>query len=146
MISVLDFVNRVRALTGASPLPGLPLLGTEPDDEERDVLRSALGVSVGASEHSDWSTQGRWVMRFHDASNAERVASALGQEWLDEPPEVALPDALVDLAVSEHFAVVVEDDEGWLRGWWAPGDDGHPEFFTPSDPLVPTGGGTTSNQ
>jgi hypothetical protein len=141
VISVLDFVNHVRALTATSPLPGLPLLGTQPDDEERDVLGSALSVSVGASEHPDWSARGRWVMRFHDASTAQRVATALGQEWLAEPPEVVLPDALVDLAVSEHYDVVVEDDEGWVRGWWAPaGDDGLPEFLTPSDPLVPFGG------
>jgi hypothetical protein len=103
------------------------------------VLGSALGISVGGSEHPEWSARGRWVIRFDDASVAHRVASSLGQEWLTEPAEVVLPDALVDLAVSNHYGVVVEDDEGWVRGWWVPDDDGLPEFITPTDPLVPCG-------
>lgn len=144
MISVLEFVNRVRAQLGEPALPGLPLLGTEADDEERDVLGTALGAAVGDSEHPEWSQGGRWVMRFADASTAERVAAGLGQDWVAEPPEVLLPGVLVDLAVSEHFDVVVEDDEGWVRGWWVPGEDGLPEFFTPNDPLVSTDGSGAS--
>lgn len=62
MISVLDFVNRVRQLLGSAPLPGLPLLGTEADEEERDVLGSALEVPIGASKHPALSSLGRWVM------------------------------------------------------------------------------------
>ena len=133
VISVLDYVNRVRALLGSPVLPGLPLLDTEADAEGHDVLGTALGVPIGGSEHPVWSARDRWVMRCSDASTAERVATALGSEWVAEPPEVALPDELVDLAVSEHYDVVVEDDEGWVRGWWIPDDDGLPVFITPND-------------
>lgn len=139
MISVLAYVNWVRALLGSPALPGLPLLGTEADREGRDVLASALGVLIGGSEHRDWSPE-RWMMRLDDAATAERVATALGQEWVAEPPEVRLPDDLIDLAVSQHYGVVVEDEEGWVRGWWVPDDDGFPAFVTPEDPLVPAGG------
>ena len=140
MISVLDYVNRVRVLLGSSVLPGLPLLGTEADAEGRDVLGMALGVPIGGSEHPDWAFRERWVMRFDDASTAERVATVLGSEWVVAPPEVVLPDELVDLAVSEHYDVVVEDEEGWVRGWWIPDDDGLPAFVTPNDLLVPNAG------
>ena len=140
VISVLDYVNRVRALLGSSVLPGLPLLGTEADAEGRDVLGTALGVQIGWSEHPDWAIRERWVMRFDDASTAARVATALGAEWVAKPPEVVLPDELVDLAVAEHLDVVVEDEEGWVRGWWIPDADGLPAFLTPNDLLVPNAG------
>ena len=137
-ISVLAYVNRVRALLGSPAVPGLPLLGTDADDEHRGVLGSALGAPIGGSEHPGWSSD-RWVMRVDDASTAERVAKELGQDWAGEPPEVTLPDALIDLAVAQHYDVVVEDDEGWVRGWWVPDGDGFPEFLTPADLLVPSG-------
>lgn len=143
MTSVLDYVNRVRVLLGSSVLPGLPLLGTEADAEGRDVLGTALGVPIGRSEHPDWASRERWVMRFDDVSTAERVATALGSEWVATPPEVVLPGELVDLAVSEHYDVVVEDEEGWVRGWWIPDDDGLPVFLTPNDLLVPGAGPST---
>lgn len=140
MISVLDYVNRVRALLGSPVLPGLPLLGTGADAEGRDILGTALGVPIGGSERHDGSFGERWVMRFDHTSTAERVATALASEWVAEPPEVVLPDELVDLAVAEHYDVVVEGEEGWLRGWWIPDDDGLPAFRTSSDLLIPSGG------
>jgi hypothetical protein len=112
VISALEYVNRVRALLGSTVLPGLPFLDTDADAEGRDVLGTALGAPIGGSEHPDWSARDRWVMRFGDATTAERVATALGSEWVSEPPEVVLPEALVDLAVSDHYDVVVEDEEG----------------------------------
>ena len=88
VISVLDYVNRVRILLGNPVLPGLPLLGTEADAEGRDILGTALGVPIGGSERPDGSFRERWVMRFEHASTAERVATALASGWGAEPPEV----------------------------------------------------------
>ncbi len=51
-------------------------------------------------------------MRFDHASTAERVATALGQTWVAEPSEVTLPEALIDLTVSQHFDVVVVERTG----------------------------------
>lgn len=79
VISVLDFVNQVRALLGSPALPALALLGTEVDDEERGVVGSALGVPIGGSEHPGWSCRGCWVMRFANSRIAERAATRLGQ-------------------------------------------------------------------
>ena len=107
------------------------------------MLGSALSVPVGGSDHPNWSHE-RWVIRLEDASTAERVGTALGQEWVAEPPEVALPDAVTDLAVSQHYEVVVDDDEGWVRGWWIPDDDGLPSFVTPTDLLIPVDGSDAS--
>jgi hypothetical protein len=134
-ISVLEFINRVRGACGKEPFVHVPLLGTRADDEEGDVLAAALELSVGRSNNKEWAARDGWVMRFDDVAVAKRVAHALGVEWVAEPPEVRLPDALVDLSVSQHYAVV-EDEEGWLRGWWIPDANGLPEFCTPHDPLV----------
>jgi hypothetical protein len=39
--------------------------------------------------------------------------------------------------VSQHFDVVVGDDDGFVRGWWVSDDDaGVPVFLTPSDLLI----------
>jgi hypothetical protein len=43
----------------------------------------------------------------------------------------------VDLAVSGHQEVIVEDDEGWVRGWWVPHEGEVAAFITPDEPLVP---------
>jgi hypothetical protein len=133
-ISVLEFINRVRAVLRYPALLALPVVGTD------DVLESALGLGVGGAENMHWELERRWVMRFDLAWLAERVATALALEWVAEPPEVALPDALIDLAVSEHLEVVVEDDEGWVRGWWVPDTAGLPRFLTPDDRIVEIGG------
>jgi hypothetical protein len=138
VLSVLDFINRVRVLQDLSQWDALPLIETETDDERGDVVAFALGVPVGESEQPDWATNGRWVMRFPDGVIARRVGIVCGLEWLADPPEVRLPDALVDLAVSQHHDVVVSDEAGFVRGWWVPGDeDGMPVFRTPTDPLIP---------
>ncbi len=142
MVSVLDFINRVRTLQDLGEWGALPLLRTEADDEHHDVVASALGVSVGESEHHDWAAQGRWVMRFADRLTARRIGIVTGLEWRGDPPEVQLPDALVDLAVSQHLDIVVRDDVGFVRGWWVPGDDdGMPVFLAVTDPLIPANGG-----
>jgi hypothetical protein len=68
---------------------------------------------------------------------ARRVGIVTSLDWMAEPPEVSLPDALVDLAVSQHHDVVVGDAVGYVRGWWVPHADGSPVFLTPADPLIP---------
>ncbi len=85
-------------------------------------------------------------MHFAEPWIAEQVATSLGLESVAEPPEVALPDALVDVAVSEQFDVVVEDDEGWVRGWWVPDAEGIPEFITPSDAIVELRSGRSESE
>jgi len=138
VVSVLDFINRIRTLQQLDEWNALPLLGAEADDEHNDVVAAALGVPVGESEHPDWAAQGHWVMRFPDRLTARRVGIVCGLAWLPEPPEVRLPDALVDLAVSQHLDVVVRDDVGFVRGWWVPDEqNGMPVFLTPTDPLIP---------
>jgi hypothetical protein len=138
VVSVLAFINRIRTLRDLDEWSALPLLGTEADDDHNDVVAAALGVPVGESEHPEWGAQSRWVMRFADRLTARRVGIACGLEWVPEPPEVRLPDALVDLAVSQHLDVVVRDEVGYVRGWWVPDEEsGMPVFVTPTDPLIP---------
>jgi len=139
-ISVLAFINAVRAELRRPALPALPYVGTD------DVLAAALGVEVDGAENLHWELAGRWVMHFAEPWIAEQVATSLGLESVAEPPEVALPDALVDVAVSEQFDVVVEDDEGWVRGWWVPDAEGIPEFITPSDAIVELRSGRSESE
>jgi hypothetical protein len=134
--SIIDFADAVRALCGRPHRRALPLANCERDSDERCVVAAALGVSVGESAHPSWAVDGRWVMRFADPATARRVGIGLDQPWRAEPAEVLLPDALVNLAVSHHYGVVVPDDGGDVRGWWLPGADGLPVFCTPTDPLI----------
>jgi hypothetical protein len=115
--SVLGFINRIRIMLDLPELGALSLLGTEPDHEFNSVLSAALEVPVGESAHPEWAEQGRWVMRFAGGMTARRVGIVTSLDWLAEPPEVRLPDALVDLAVSQHLDVVVGDGVGYVRGW-----------------------------
>lgn len=75
----------------------LPLLGTEPDSERDRVLAAAFGLPVGESDILNGPGRARWVMRFHERLTARRVGIVIRQDWLAAPPEVRLPDALVDL-------------------------------------------------
>lgn len=115
--SVLDFVNRVRALLGLEVVPDIRLAGTEQDDETNCIVANALGVPVGPS-HDDRGGELRWVMRLPDPAVAEMLGLATGLEWRFEPAEVALPEELIDLAVSHHFAAVEGDRRGALSAWW----------------------------
>jgi hypothetical protein len=82
LVSVLDFVNRVRTLQGLGERVALPLLGTEADDEHSDAVASALGVPVGESEHPQWAEGARWVMRFPERRIARDVGMVTGLDWL----------------------------------------------------------------
>jgi len=139
VISVLEFVNRVRALQGLPACGGLALRGIAPDGEHC-IISAALGVPIDLSVHPEWSARGCWVMRFARWETAWRVGIGMDLPWLARPPQVCLPDALVDLAVSENLDVVVGDESGFVRGWWVPDDDGFPCFLTPTEPLIDDGG------
>jgi hypothetical protein len=76
------------------------------------------------------------VRRFDDPLTARKVGIIARQPWHAEPPEVALPDAVGDLMLSQSLDVAVADEICFLGGWWVPDDDGFPVFFTPTDPLI----------
>lgn len=117
-LSVLGFINGVRRLLGVNGVPWIPLAGTEQDDEANCIVANALGLPVGASDHDDWGRDSQWVMRVPTAAVAQMVGLATGLEWRANPAEVALPEELIDLAVSYHFAAVEGDDLGRLTAWW----------------------------
>lgn len=137
MASLLDFINRVRTLQDLPAHPAVSLADTEPDDEEKCVLGHALGVPVGGSDAK--GRDDKLVMRFNERLVARRVGIVMGLSWTPEPPEVDLPDALVDLTVAQHFGYVEADDIGFLRGWWVPEgpEDTQMCFYTPDDQLLP---------
>jgi hypothetical protein len=116
--SVLGFVNRIRDLLGSDDLPSIRLAGTEQDDETNCIVANALGVPVGASDHHDWDSDSKWVMRLPSATIAQLISRATDLEWRADPAEVALPKELIDLAVSYHFAAVEGDELGRLTAWW----------------------------
>lgn len=142
MASLVDFIDRVRTLQDLPPHGAVALAGTDPDDEDACVLAVALGcrvTSVGGDDGGgpEWL----YAMRFDDRLLARRIGVVLGLEWRAEPPAVRLPDAVMDLAVSQHLGKVEADDVGFLRGWWVPmGDEGEGEweYLTPyDDDLLP---------
>jgi hypothetical protein len=92
--SVVGFVNGVRSLLGLHDLPCIWLAGTEQDDETNCVVANALGLPVGASDHDDWSTGSKWVMRLRSNNGARLVGLASGLDWRVNPAEVALPEEL----------------------------------------------------
>lgn len=116
--SVLGFVKGLRTLLGLSDLPCIWLAGTEQDDETNCIVANALGLPVGASDHDDWGSESKWVMRLPSAAAAQIVGFATGLDWRADPAEVALPEELIDLAVSHHFAAVESDELGALAAWW----------------------------
>lgn len=116
--SVLGFVNRIRGLLGRDGLSWIWLAGTEQDDETNCIVANALGVPVGASDHDDWDSDSKWVMRLPTAAIAQIIGVQAGLDWRADPGEVALPEELIDLAVSYHFAAVEGDDLGRLTAWW----------------------------
>jgi hypothetical protein len=52
------------------------------------------------------------------------AAVATRSAWLPDRCEVALPSALVDLAVSCHFGLVETDEQGYLLAWSVPSTRG----------------------
>ncbi len=118
-------------------LSAVLVAGTERDDDKKCILASALGVPVSGRD----ALGQEWVMRFSDRLVARRVGIVMGLAWRPDPPEVTLPDALVDLCVSEHFGVIEVDDIGFLKCWWVPqGPNGTHLFpFAPTDDLVDDG-------
>jgi hypothetical protein len=83
-------------------------------------------------------------MRFEDRLTARRIGVVTGQEWIAEPPEVDLPDALIDLAVASHYDLVEPDEWGFVAGWWVPDDEAELAWHTPTDELVPGDCGVSS--
>lgn len=74
---------------------------------------------------------GRLVDAKLDVGRESSIPYAVGEPWHSDPHEVRLPDELIDLAVSQHFNVVVSDGRGIVRGWWIPDEEGMPLFVTP---------------
>jgi hypothetical protein len=118
MASLLEWVNSVRTLLDRPELPGIELDRTERDDDENCVVAMALGQPVGPSAASEDALD--WVIRFDDGRVARRVGIIMGLKWRPEPPEVDLPEAVVDLAVSHHRGWVEADELGFLLAWWVP--------------------------
>jgi hypothetical protein len=136
-MSVLGFVNDIRGLLGCDALPWIWLAGTEQDDETNCIVANALGVPVGASDHDDWDSDSTWVMHLPSAAIAEMIGLATGLDWRADPAEVALPEELIDLAVSYHFAAVEGDELGRLTAWWVlDADTSEWLRFTPTQTTV----------
>ncbi len=135
--SVLGLVNGIRGLLGRDLLSWIWLAGTEQDDETNCIVANALGVPVGASDHDDWDGDSKWVMRLPSAAVAQMIGVQAGLDWRADPAEVALPEELIDLAVSYHFAAVEGDDFGRLTAWWVL-DAGTCEWlrFTPTQTTI----------
>jgi hypothetical protein len=139
MASLIDFVNRVRTLQDLPKLPGVWVTDTESDNDERCIVASALGVPVSTSRSP--GREEEWVMRFTDRLLARRVGIVMGLSWRPDPPEVALPDALIDLCVAEHFGFIEVGEIGFLKCWWVPQgpDDTDLIPLAPTDELVGDG-------
>lgn len=75
-------------------------------------------MPVGASDHDDWRTDSKWVMRLPSAAIVHMIGLATELDWRADPAEVALPEELIDLAVSYRFAALEGDDLGRLTAWW----------------------------
>lgn len=135
--SVLVFVNGIRGLLGRDDLPCIWLAGTEQDDETNCIVANALGLPVGASDHDDWDSDSKWVMRLPSAAIAQMIGLATGLGWRADPAEVALPEELIDLAVSYHFAAVEGGDLGRLTAWWVLDADTSERLrFTPTQTTI----------
>lgn len=121
MASLVDFIDRVRTLQDLPPHGVLALTGTEPDNEDACALATALGCRV-TSVGGDDGGGPEWLhaMRFDDRLLPRRIGVVLGLDWRADPPAVRLPDAVADVAVSQHMGKVEADDVGLLRGWWVP--------------------------
>ncbi len=76
------------------------LSGTEEDAETNCVVATAQGVPVGESEHPDWSADSKRVMRLPDRAMARVVGMVTEREWRTYPPEVALPEEVMDGCVA----------------------------------------------
>lgn len=139
MASLLDFVERIRALQDLPPVGSLVLAGTVADDEHSCVLAEALGCAVGDVE----TAQGSWMfaMTFDDRMVARRIGIVMGLEWSANPAAVKLPVEISDLAVAQHFGLAEADGLGFLRGWWVGEGDDESEwtYWTPTDELLPDG-------
>jgi hypothetical protein len=136
MASLVDFINRVRTLQDLPKLLAVPVAGTERDDDEKCILASALDVQVCSDEERN-----EWVMRFSDRRLARRVGIVMGLPWRLDPPEVTLPDPLIDLCVSEHFGFIEADEIGFLKCWWVPQGPDDTDLYplAPTDDLVDSG-------
>lgn len=121
-VRLLTFLNRVRAVQELDPLAWLVMLDADPDDERGGILAQAMECAVGGSTEPEWAADDRWVMRFDDRWTARTVAVVTGQPWLPESLEVALPDELVDFAVSFSLGEVEQDGIGFVRSWRVPND------------------------
>lgn len=143
MASLLEFVERVRALQDLPPVGAIDLAATIPDDAERCVLSTALGGTVHAVGWNDQGCDPLWTSALivEDRLVARRIGIVMGLEWQADPPAVRLPDEVGDLGVAQHWGVVEADDMGFLRCWWVPVDDdqGRWTFRTPTEDLLPGG-------
>lgn len=141
MASLMNFVERVRTLQDLPLLGAIVLRGTEADDPDNCVLAQALGASIGSvgagtPDDPAWPILG---LRVKDRLTARRIGIVMDLGWRGDPPAVALPDAVTDLAVSQSRGCVEADEMGFLRGWWVPADPDEATwvFRTPDEELVP---------
>lgn len=125
-VRLLAFLNRVRAVQELDPLAWLVMLDADPDDERGCILALAMECAVGSSTDPEWGADGRWVMRFDDCWTARTVAVVTGQTWVPDCLEVALPNELVDFAVSLSLGEVEQDGIGFVRAWRVPNDADDP--------------------
>jgi hypothetical protein len=98
------------------------MLDADPNDERGCILAQAMECAVGGSTDPAWAANGAWVMRFDNRGTARTVAVVTGQSWVPDCLEVALPDELVDFAVSFILGEVEHDGIGFVRAWRVPND------------------------
>jgi hypothetical protein len=141
--SLLDFVERIRALQDLPPIGAIELSETVADDAERCLLATALGGTVHAVGWDDPAGDPLWTSALivADRLTARRIGIVMGLDWRADPPAVRLPDEVADVAVAQHVGAVEADDVGFLRCWWIPLDHGEQRwtFRTPTDDLLPGG-------
>ena len=134
MASLLDFVERVRVLQDLPATGVIVFAGTEPDDDTRCVLATALGCRVEPRQDDD----GDWhyVMCFQDRLLARRIGICMELSWTAEPPTVRLPEAIADLSVAQSHGTAEPDELGLLRCWWVEDEYSGWHMFTPHDELL----------
>lgn len=114
-MTILQFINIVRAALGNPPAVAFDLSDAEPGSESECVLALALGCEIGAASDPDYDGGApQFVMRFPSIPLAQRVARATGCVWCEPLPCVLLPDTLADIVAGFDDGAAI-DSTAWYR-------------------------------